>query len=386
MSDIILKADRVLVGEDLNLKEHMAVIVRDGKIEEIVPQAECPAVEGAEVIDLKNTTLMPGMIECHNHLSIDATIPEHLELLAWSTECELTLIALDGFRKDLMSGVTTARCMGDRFYIDVTLKKLIEQGKVAGPKLLAAGIGMKGSHGAGYIGSPHCGPEEIRKTARENLKKGVDLLKLFITPGVPDPEMNLGLKRKIAEAKANQVPADVIKRAIEKAKGGSGENYDSCRYEGFGPGAATIIIDCLTDNTNRSVSAVKTCFNKAHCKMGVAGCVSHSYDNVGLFNFPYEDEEGMLDALIMADVNVIDIESEDGNMTVTVDPTDFHKAKEAIDALIPEVEYDACEITMLPQEYVTLESEEDKESWNRLLTMLDDCDDVQKVYHNVEAE
>lgn len=188
MSDIILKADRVLVGEDLNLKEHMAVIVRDGKIEEIVPQAECPAVEGAEVIDLKNTTLMPGMIECHNHLSIDATIPEHLELLAWSTECELTLIALDGFRKDLMSGVTTARCMGDRFYIDVTLKKLIEQGKVVGPKLLAAGIGMKGSHGAGYIGSPHCGPEEIRKTARENLKKGVDLLKLFITPGVPDPE------------------------------------------------------------------------------------------------------------------------------------------------------------------------------------------------------
>ena len=188
MNDIILKADRVLVGEDLNLKEHMAVIVRDGKIEEIVPQAECPAVEGAEVIDLKNTTLMPGMIECHNHLSIDATIPEHLELLAWSTECELTLIALDGFRKDLMSGVTTARCMGDRFYIDVTLKKLIEQGKVEGPKLLAAGIGMKGSHGAGYIGSPHCGPEEIRKTARENLKKGVDLLKLFITPGVPDPE------------------------------------------------------------------------------------------------------------------------------------------------------------------------------------------------------
>lgn len=188
MSDMILKADRVLVGEDLNLKEHMAVIVRDGKIEEILPQAECPEVEGAEVIDLKNTTLMPGMIECHNHLSIDATIPEHLELLAWSTECELTMIALDGFRKDLMSGVTTARCMGDRFYIDVTLKKLIEQGKVAGPKLLAAGIGMKGSHGAGYIGSPHCGPEEIRKTARENLKKGVDLLKLFITPGVPDPE------------------------------------------------------------------------------------------------------------------------------------------------------------------------------------------------------
>lgn len=188
MNDTILKADRVLLGEDLIPKEKMAVIVRDGKIEEIVPQAECPTIPEAEVIELNNTTLMPGMIECHNHLSIDATIPEHLELLAWSTECELTLIALKGLKEDLMSGVTTARCMGDRFYLDVTMKKLINQGKVVGPKLLAAGIGMKGSHGAGYIGSPHCGPEEIRKTTRENLKKGVDLLKLFITPGVPDPD------------------------------------------------------------------------------------------------------------------------------------------------------------------------------------------------------
>ena len=204
--------------------------------------------------------------------------------------------------------------------------------------------------------------------------------------GVPDPEMNLGLKRKIAEAKANQVPADVIKRAIEKAKGGTGENYDSCRYEGFGPGAATIIIDCLTDNTNRTVSAVKTCFNKAHSKMGVAGCVSHSYDNVGLFSFPYDDEETMLDALVMADVDVVDIECEDGDMTITVDPTDFHKAKEAIDELAPDVEFSACEITMLPQEYVTLTTDEEKESWNRLLTMLDDCDDVQKVYHNVQSD
>lgn len=127
------------------------------------------------------------MIECHNHLCIDATLPEHLELLAWSNECQLTLLALKGLKEDLMSGVTTARCMGDKYYIDVTLKKLIEGGKVDGPRLLAAGIGMKGSHGAGHIGMPHCGAEEIRHTCRENLKKGADLLKLFITPGVPDP-------------------------------------------------------------------------------------------------------------------------------------------------------------------------------------------------------
>jgi len=187
MKYTILNADKVLCGKDLIPQDHVSVIIEDGTIKEIVPQSECPSIEDAEVITLKDTTVMPGMIECHNHLSIDATIPEHLELLAYSTECELTLIALDGLKKDLMSGVTTARCMGDRFYIDVTLKKLINEGKVSGPKLLAAGIGMKGSHGAGYIGSPHCGPEEIRRTARENLKKGVDLLKLFITPGVPDP-------------------------------------------------------------------------------------------------------------------------------------------------------------------------------------------------------
>lgn len=116
-------------------------------------------------------TLMPGMIECHNHLCIDATLPEHLELLAWSNECQLTLLALKGLKEDLMSGVTTARCMGDKYYIDVTLKKLIEDGKAEGPRLLAAGIGIKGSHGAGHIGMPHCGTEEIRRTCRENLKK-----------------------------------------------------------------------------------------------------------------------------------------------------------------------------------------------------------------------
>ncbi len=203
--------------------------------------------------------------------------------------------------------------------------------------------------------------------------------------GVPDPEMNLGLKRKIAEAKANQVPADVIKRAIEKAKGGTGENYDECRYEGFGPGAATIIIDCLTDNTNRTVSAVKTCFNKAHCKLGVAGCVSHGYHTVGLFSFPYEDEEGMLDALVMAEVNVTDLEVEDGIMTVYTEATDFHKAQTAITEIVGEdVQFDVCEITMLPDEYVKIEDPEEKELWNRLVTLLNEVDDVQKIYHNVE--
>ena len=202
--------------------------------------------------------------------------------------------------------------------------------------------------------------------------------------GDPDPDMNLTLKRKIAEAKANQVPADVIKRAIEKAKGGADESYDSCRYEGFGPGESTIIIDCLTNNVNRTVSAVKTCFNKAHAKLGVSGCVSHSYDEVGLFAFKYTDEEAMLEKLVEAEVDVVDMEVEDDTMTVTTVFQDFAKAQDAINELIPDVTFEICEVTMLPQEYVSIENAEDKELWDRLLNLLNDCEDVNKVYHNVK--
>ena len=201
--------------------------------------------------------------------------------------------------------------------------------------------------------------------------------------GVPDPDMNLTLKRKIAEAKANQVPADVIKRAIEKAKGGSNENYDSLRYEGIGPKGATIIIDCLTDNSNRTVAAMNSCFNKAHCKLGVKGSVSFNYDNLGVLSFNYDDEDKMLEELITADVNVSDIEVEDGTMTVYTDPSDLHKAQETIEAMLPNIEFSVCAIKMLPHEYVTLDDPQDKEMWNRLLTLLDEVDDVQEVFHNV---
>lgn len=202
--------------------------------------------------------------------------------------------------------------------------------------------------------------------------------------GVPDPEMNLTLRSKIKEAKANQVPADVIKRAIDKAKGGSTESYDSLRYEGFGPGAATIIIDCLTDNSNRTVAAMNQCFNKSHCKLGVKGSVSFNYDNLGVLTFKFDDEDKMLETLIDKDVDVNDIELEDGLMTVYVTPSDLHKAQEAIEEIIPDCEFEVCAIKMLPQEYVKLTDEHDKEMWNRLLSLLDEVDDVQEVFHNVE--
>lgn len=184
-----LIADRGLIGKNLELKENIVVVLKDSRIADILPRAGYEAAKpgSCREFHLGNQTLMPGLIECHNHLCIDAALPEHLEKLSGSSECELTLIALQGLKADLMSGVTTARCMGDRYYIDLTLKKLIEAGKAWGPRLVCAGIGIRGSHGAGYIGSPHNGPEEIRATCRRNLQMGADLLKLFVTPGVPDP-------------------------------------------------------------------------------------------------------------------------------------------------------------------------------------------------------
>ena len=204
--------------------------------------------------------------------------------------------------------------------------------------------------------------------------------------GVPDPDMNLALKRKIQEAKSNQVPADVIKRAIDKANGGSDESYIECRYEGFGPGASTIIVDCLTDNQNRSVTEVKTCFNKCKgAKLGNSGAVSFNYENVGLFIFPYEDEEKMLDVMMEADVDVQDIYVEDGEMTVKTSFQDFGKAQDAIQGLLPDVEFVVCEATMLPNEYVELTDPEEKDQFDRLMGLLNDCDDVNKVYTNVKV-
>ncbi len=201
--------------------------------------------------------------------------------------------------------------------------------------------------------------------------------------GVPDPDMNLTLKRKIAEAKANQVPADVIKRAIEKAKGGSTENYDSLRYEGFGPGNSTIIIDCLTDNPNRTIASINACFNKSKCKLGVKGSVSFNYDNLGILSFQHDNEEVILESLIENEINLVEIENEDSFITVYVEPSDLHKAQEAIEKTIGSVDFKVLAIKMLPQEYTKIENSEDLELWNRLLTMLEDVDDVNEIFHNV---
>lgn len=120
------------------------------------------------------------MIDCHNHLALDARLENHLVKME-DCEAEQTIRAIKTMKDDLAAGVTTSRCLGDRFYIDVTCKKAQKEGRIAGPKLVVSGIGMRSNHGHGYVGMPHCGAEDFRRTSRENIARGVDFLKVFMT-------------------------------------------------------------------------------------------------------------------------------------------------------------------------------------------------------------
>lgn len=200
--------------------------------------------------------------------------------------------------------------------------------------------------------------------------------------GGPDPNANLALRSLINKAKKQNVPADVINRAIEKAKSGSGEDYIQTRYEGFGPGGATLIIDCLTDNVNRTVSEVRNCFTKTNNKLGVSGSVSHMYNEWSIVSFTGLTEDEALEALLMADINIEDIEVEGDIITVYGDPKDLNNIKTTLEAF-ENVKIDVEEIAMIPMTTVKLEGEE-LENFNKLLDMLNEVDDVDRIYHNVD--
>ena len=200
--------------------------------------------------------------------------------------------------------------------------------------------------------------------------------------GGTDPNGNLALRHLIEKAKKEQVPADVIKRAIDKVNSGADESYTSVRYEGFASGGATDIVDCLTDNVNRTVSLVRNAFTKSKGKMGVSGCVAHMYENLAVLVVKNITEDEALEALLMGEVDAKEIESDGENVNIYGEPADLYKIKDAILNAKKDAEFLVDEVTMLPNEMVTLDGE-DKENFDKLLTMLDDVEDVQKVYHNV---
>lgn len=200
--------------------------------------------------------------------------------------------------------------------------------------------------------------------------------------GGTDPSGNLSLRSLIERAKRDQVPAHVIEKAIEKASGAGGEDYSVARYEGFGPGSCMIIVECLTDNPNRTFGDVRQCFTKTNSKLGTQGTVSHMFDHSIILSFA-GDEEAVMEALLGADVDVTDIEQENGKITVFAPHTEYAKAKMALAEAIGEIEYEIDEIQFIPQTYVNLGGE-DMSVFQKFMDLLNDVDDVQNLYHNVE--
>jgi YebC/PmpR family DNA-binding regulatory protein len=196
-----------------------------------------------------------------------------------------------------------------------------------------------------------------------------------------DPSANLSLRGLIDKAKKDQVPSHVIDKAIDKAKGGAGEDFQPALYEGIGPGGCMVLISALTDNGNRTFGDIRGIFSKCKAKLGSQGSVSHMFDHRAMFVFAGDDEEGALEALMMADVDVSDIDCEDGMITVLVPPTDYFKAKTALTEMNPEIDFEVEEITYLPQTEHPV-SGDDIAQFERFAGLLNDLEDVAHIYHN----
>jgi YebC/PmpR family DNA-binding regulatory protein len=200
--------------------------------------------------------------------------------------------------------------------------------------------------------------------------------------GEPDPELNQALKFVLERAKTYSVPKAIVDRAIEKAKGGGEENYDELRYEGFGPNGSMLIVDALTNNVNRTAAEVRSAFNKNNGNMGVNGSVAYMFDATAVIGLEGKTSDEVLELLMEADVDVRDILEEDDAVIVYAEPDQFHAVQQAFkDAGVED--FTVAELTMLAQNDVTLDSDS-LEQFEKLVDALEDLEDVQQVYHNVD--
>ena len=209
-----------------------------------------------------------------------------------------------------------------------------------------------------------------------------------VKEGGADPENNSRLRDVIAKAKANNMPNDTIERGIKKAAGDIGNvNYEEVTYEGYGPNGTAIIVKALTDNKNRTASNVRNAFTKGSGSVGTQGCVSYMFDEKGQIiiskeemydnNIEMEADDIMMLAL---DAGAEDFSEEEDSYEIITSPDDFSAVREALEK--EKLPMASAEVTMIPQNYVTLTDENDIRQLQRTLDLLDEDDDVQDVYHN----
>lgn len=227
-----------------------------------------------------------------------------------------------------------------------------------------------------------------RRKNAQDAKRGKIFMKLareiYVAAknGGGNPDTNAALRLAIEKAKANNMPNENIERAIQKAVGGqSSENYEEITYEGYGPGGVAVMVHLLTDNKNRSAAEVRHAFTKNGGNLGENGCVSFMFDRKGLLIIErgdLDEEEVMLHAI---DAGAEEVETEDDAFVIYTEPENFEEVKNALEK--HNYTFITSEITMIPQTTTTV-SEEDKEKMLKLIDMLEDNDDVQEVYHNME--
>lgn len=202
--------------------------------------------------------------------------------------------------------------------------------------------------------------------------------------GEPNPESNRALKVVLERAKTYNVPKAIIDRAIEKAKGGAEENYDELRYEGFGPNGSMVIVDTLTNNVNRTASEVRAAFTKNGGNLGVSGSVAYMFDPTAVIGLSGKTADEVFELLVEAEVDVRDVQEEEDTVIVYADPEQFHAVQEALkNAGVSE--FTVAELTMLPQTELTLPADS-LAQFEKMIDVIENLEDVQQVYHNVELE
>ena len=207
---------------------------------------------------------------------------------------------------------------------------------------------------------------------------------IAVRAGGPDPNVNCKLKDLIAKAKSCNVPNDNIERSIKKASGADGVAYEEITYEGYGPSGIAVIVETATDNRNRTASDVRHFFDKYGGNLGQSGCVSFMFDDKGVIVITNEDGDIDEDALMEAslEAGAADFAASEGYFEIFTEPDDLDSVREALENAGYTI--DSAELDKIPQNYITLENEDDIKNMNLLLEHLEENDDVQDVYHNWE--